>query len=164
MGKSKNKFKATWKNQKEIGNIYGKSAIAVGKALIELGLKNISTKQPTPLALSQEIAKSTPLKDGTSFYLWHKNKTCEKLETLDGWNRQSQEQRDLQRLTSEYISWIKKAIKADDNGEHHVIVDGLYDEAQSYAQDIKKRGTEFIEQANKRIVKARLGEEYRIEV
>lgn len=163
MSKSKNKFKATWKNQKEIGIIYGKSAIAVGKALIELGLKDSSTKKPTDTALSQEIAKSTPLKDGTAFYLWHKTKTCEKLDTLEGWNRQSQEQRDLQRLTSEYISEIKQAIKANENGEHHVIVDGLYDEAQSYAKQIKKRGAEFIEQANKRIIKAKLGEEYLIE-
>ncbi len=162
MGKSKNKFKATWKNQKEIGLIYGKSAIAVGKALVELGLKDNSTKNPTTLALSEEIAKSTPLKDGTPFYLWHKTKTCEKLDSLDGWSRQSQEERDLQRLTSEYISWIKKALKANDDGEHHVIVDGLYDEAQSYAKQIKKRGADFIEKANERIAKAKLEKEYLI--
>lgn len=163
MSKSKNKFKATWKNQKEIGLIYGKSAIAVGKALIELGLKDGSTKNPTATALSEEIAKSTPLKDGTPFYLWHKTKTCEKLNSLDGWSRQSQEQRDLQKLTSEYISWIKQALKADKNGEHHVIVDGLYDEAQSSAKQIKKRGTDFVKQANERIAKARLDKEYLIE-
>ncbi|MDJ0688607.1 MAG: hypothetical protein QNJ41_08860 [Xenococcaceae cyanobacterium MO_188.B32] len=162
MGKSKNKFKATWKNQKEIGLIYGKSAIAVGKALVELGLKDSSTKNPTTLALSEEIAKSTPLKDGTPFYLWHKTKTCEKLDSLDGWSRQSQEERDLQRLTSEYISWTKKALKANDDGEHHVIVDGLYDEAQSYAKQIKKRGADFIEKANERIAKAKLEKEYLI--
>ena len=131
--------------------------------MIELGLKDSSTKNPTIEALSQEIAKSTPLKNGTAFYLWHKAKTCEKLNTLEGWSRQSQEERDLQRLTSEYISWIRQALKADDNGEHHVIVDGLYDEAQSYAKQIKKRGTDFIEKANKRIVKARLDKEYLIE-
>ena len=130
MGKSKNKFKQTWKNQSELGLIYGKSAIAVGKALIELGLKDSSTKNPTDMALKEEIAKSTPLKDGTAFYLWHKAKTCEKLDSIKGWERQSQEQRDLQRLTSEYVSWIKQALKADEKGEHHVIVDGLYDEAQ----------------------------------
>lgn len=162
MGKSKNKFKATWKNQKEIGLIYGKSAIAVGKALVELGLKDSSTKNPTTTALSEEIAKSTPLKDGTPFYLWHKTKTCEKLDTLDGWSRQSQEQRDLQRLTSEYVSWIKQALKADEKGEHHVIVDGLYDEAQSYAKQIRKRGADFIDKANKRIIKAKLDKEYLI--
>ena len=163
MGKAKNKFKATWKNQKEIGVIYGKSAIAVGKALIELGLKNSSTKAPTALALSEEIAKSTPLKDGTPFYLWHKAKTCEKLDSLEGWTRQSQEERDLQKLTFEYVSWIIQALRADENGEHHVIVDGLYDEAQSIAQQIRKRGADFVEKANKRIAKARLDKEYLIE-
>ena len=163
MGKSKNKFKATWKNQKEIGLIYGKSAIAVGKALIELGLKDGSTKAPTTSALSEEIAKSTPLKDGTPFYLWHKVKTCEKLDSLEGWTRQSQEERDLQKLTFEYVSWIRQALRADENGEHHVIVDGLYDEAQSIAQQIRKRGADFVEKANKRIAKARLDKEYLIE-
>lgn len=163
MGKSKNKFKQTWKNQKEIGVIYGKSAIAVGKALIELGLKDSSTKNPTSKALSEEIAKSTPLKDGTPFYLWHKGKTCQQLDSIDGWSRQSQDQRDLQRLTSEYVSWVKKALKADDNGEHHVIVDGLYEESQTYAKQIKKRGADFVEQANKRIAKAKLND-YLIEV
>ena len=82
---------------------------------------------------------------------------------MDGWIRQSQEERDLQRLTSEYISWIRQALKADKNGEHHVIVDGLYDEAQSYAKQIRKRGVGFIEKANKRIVKAKLDKDYLIE-
>lgn len=67
MGKSKSKFKKTWKNQKEIGLIYGRSAIAVGKALVELSLKDSLTKNPTALALTEEIAKSTPLKDGTPY-------------------------------------------------------------------------------------------------
>ena len=164
MGKSKNKFKATWKNQKELGLIYGKSAIAVGKALIELGLKDSSTKQPTEKALSEEIAKSTPLKDGTPFFLWHKVKTSRMLDTLEGWTRQSQEQRDLQRLTSEYISLIREGERADDRGEHHVIVDGYWDEAQSYAKQIKKRGADFVEKANQLIIKAKLDKDYLIEI
>jgi hypothetical protein len=164
MGKSKNNFKATWKNQKELGLIYGKSAIAVGNALIKLGLKDSSTKQPTQQALSEEIAKSTPLKDGTPFFLWHKAKACEKLDTLEGWTRQSQEQRDLQRLTSEYISLIREAERADDRGEHHVIVDGYWDEAQSVAKQIKKRGADFIEKANQLVAKAKLNENYLIKV
>lgn len=164
MGKSKNKFKATWKNQKELGLIYGKSAIAVGKALIQLGLKDSSTKQPTPQALSEEIAKSTPLKDGKPFFLWHKLKTCEKLDTLEDWTRQSQDQRNLQKLTSEYIALIREAERADNRGEHHVIVDAYWDEAQSSAKQIRKRGADFVAKANQLITKAKLDHDYLIEV
>lgn len=164
MGKSKNKFKATWKNQKELGIIYGKSAIAVGKALIELGLKDSSTKQPTQQALSEQIAKSTPLKDGTAFFLWHKTKACEKLDTLEGWTRQSHSSRDLQRLTSEYIALVREAERADNKGEHHIIVDGYWDEAQSVAKQIKKLGADFVEKANQLIIKAKLNKDYLIEL
>jgi hypothetical protein len=83
MGKSKNKFKTTWKNQSELGLIYGKSAIAVGKALVELNLKDSSTKNPTDKALKEEIAKSTPLKDGTAFYLWHKTQAHSRQSVAD---------------------------------------------------------------------------------
>ena len=79
------KFKAIWKNQKEIGIIYGKSAIAVGKALIKLGLRDAQTKAPTEIAITDGIAKSTPLKDGIAFYLWQIDRTCEKLNTLPDW-------------------------------------------------------------------------------
>ena len=164
MGKSKNKFKATWKNQKELGLIYGRSAIEVGKALIELGLKDSSTKQPTQQALSEEIAKSAPLKDGTPFFLWHKAKACEKLDNLEGWTRKSQEQRDLQKLTSEYISLIRESNRSLDRGEHHAIADGLWEEAKSVRKQIKKRGTEFVEKANQLIAKAKLAKDYLIEV
>ncbi len=164
MRKSKNKFKQTWKNQSELGLVYGKSAIAVGKALIELGLKDSSTKNPTDKALKEEIAKSTPLKDGTVFYLWHKAKTCEQLDSLEGWERQSQDQRDLQRLTKEYISLIKEGNRSLDRGEHHVIADSLWDEAKRVRVAIKKRGAEFVELANQSIAKAKLGDDYLIEV
>ena len=164
MGKSTNKFKQTWKNQSELGLIYGKSAIAVGKALTELGLKDSSTKNPTDMALTEEIAKSTPLKDGTAFYLWHKTKACGKLDSLEGWERISQEQRDLQRLTKKYISLIKEGNRSLDRGEHHAIADGLWEEAKSVRKQIKKRGVDFVKLANQRIAKAKLDGDYLIEV
>ncbi len=124
MSKSKNKFKSTWKNQKELGLIYGKSAIAVGKALVELGLRDAATKSPTSQALDNGIALVMPLKDGTPFYLWHKDLTCQALNSLDGWNQQSTEARNAQEWSGDYASLIKAALKADNDGEHHVIVDG----------------------------------------
>lgn len=96
MSKGKNKFKSIWKNQKELGLIYGKSAIAIGKALNDLGLRNTDTKTPTDTALKNGIAMSANLKDGTPFYLWHKQLTCQKLDTIAGWQKQSSIDRQCQ--------------------------------------------------------------------
>jgi hypothetical protein len=67
-------------------------------------------------------------------------------------------------LSSEYISLIRQAELSNEKGEHHVIVDGFWDEAQSYAKQIKKRGSDFVEKANELIVKAKLDKSYLIEV
>ncbi len=163
MSKSKNKFKSTWKNQKEIGLIYGKSAIAVGKALVELGLRDAATKSPTPQALLDGTALVTPLKDGTPFYLWHLDLTCKALSSLDGWSQQSTEDRHAQEWSGDYASLIKAALKADNDGEHHVIVDGYYDEAQSVAKRVKRRGSEFVVKVNA-ILKDKIPSDYLIEI
>lgn len=163
MSKSGNKFKSTWKNQKEIGLIYGRSAVAVGKALIELGLRDAVTKSPTSLALSEGIAQSTPLRDGTQFYLWHKDLTCKALNSLDDWNRQSTDDRNAQESSLNYASLIKAALKADNDGEHHVIVDGYYDEAQDIAKNVRRRGSEFIAKVNAQI-KDKIPSDYLIEL
>ena len=83
---------------------------------------------------------------------------------MEGWERQSQEQRDLQRLTKEYISLIKEGNRSLDRGEHHVIADGLWEEAKRVRKQIKKRGADFVELANQRIAKAKLDGDYLIEV
>jgi hypothetical protein len=143
------KFKDIWKTQKQIGEIYGKSAIAVGKALVQLELRDENTKSPTSQALTTGFAKSTRTKDGTVFYLWQIEKTSEKLNTIAGWEAQSPVDRQLQELSSEYASYLKSALAAAKNGEHHVIVDGYHDAAKSIAKKIKKGGAESIEKANK---------------
>ena len=57
------------------------SAIAVGKKLVEMGLKG-ADKQPTERALSEGFCRSTPLKKtGTPFFLWNKNKVAELLRS-----------------------------------------------------------------------------------
>ena len=89
---------------------------------------------------------------------------CEKLDSLEGWERISQEQRDLQRLTKKYISLIKEGNRSLDRGEHHAIADGLWEEAKSVRKQIKKRGVDFVKLANQRIAKAKLDGDYLIEV
>jgi hypothetical protein len=157
------KFKDIWKTQKGIGEIYGKSAIAVGKALIQLGLRDEQLKAPTSQALATGIAKSTRMKDGTVFYLWQIEKTCARLNTLDGWQAQSQPDPQLQELSNEYISYVKSALEAGKNGEHHAIVDGYHDAAKSIAKKIKKGDEELIEKFNA-IVKSKIPAAYLITI
>ena len=68
------KFKNNWSNQTGLGKKFGLSAIAVGKILIESGLKDSATKLATSKALSEGWAKSTPLKDGTPYFMWNTEK------------------------------------------------------------------------------------------
>lgn len=62
------KFKDQYKNQTELGKIYGLSAREIGKKLAEFGLKEGAV--PTKKALDEKIAISAPLKDKTPFYMW----------------------------------------------------------------------------------------------
>lgn len=71
----KKEFGNLWKNQTELGKRFGISAIAVGKILIEQGLKD--GKVATKRALDEGYATYTPLKDGTPFYLWNVEKVCQ---------------------------------------------------------------------------------------
>jgi hypothetical protein len=75
MGKKKQKFSDAWVNQTTLGKQFGLSAVAIGKKLKELGLRSEDGK-PTEQALSEEFCKSTPLKDGTPFFRWNKQKVA----------------------------------------------------------------------------------------
>ena len=65
------KFRNKWKSQTDIGKYFGLSAIAVGKILIEHGLKNKATKLATEKAIKQYYAVEKALKDGTIFFMWN---------------------------------------------------------------------------------------------
>jgi hypothetical protein len=71
--KRRQKFSDLWSNLTNLGKQYGFSAIKMGKTLKDLGLRD-EKGSPTEKALSEGLAKSTPLKDGTPFYMWHKGK------------------------------------------------------------------------------------------
>jgi len=70
----KNKFAQHWGSQTDIGKKFGLSGIAVGKVLIEHGLKDQQSKEATQEALDGGFAKSTPLSDGTPFFMWSREK------------------------------------------------------------------------------------------
>ena len=71
----KKKFNQTWINQTDLGKKFGLTAVDVGKILIENELKDPKSGQATLKAIEGGYAKSTPLKNGTPFFMWHLLKT-----------------------------------------------------------------------------------------
>ncbi len=70
----RNDFQREWGNQTDIGRHFGMTAVALGRFLIAQGLRDPVTKQATSHALDDGYAKATPLKDGTPFFLWNRQK------------------------------------------------------------------------------------------
>ncbi|MFZ4099592.1 MAG: hypothetical protein ACOYKZ_04610 [Chlamydiia bacterium] len=66
-------FAKTWTNQSSLGEKFGLTAIQVGKILQLEGLKDRSG-QATSKAIQEGYAKSTPLKSGRPFFMWHVTK------------------------------------------------------------------------------------------
>ena len=75
--RAKQRWNQIWVNQTELGREFGISAIAVGKELAKLGLKD--GKTATEKAISQEYAVAAPLADGTTNFRWHKDHCVEAL-------------------------------------------------------------------------------------
>jgi hypothetical protein len=86
------KFNQVWINQTDLGKKFELSAVNIGKILIEHQLKDSKSGGATQKAIEEGYAKSTPLKNGTSFFMWHFQKTkdliCKKhvpLSEIDYW-------------------------------------------------------------------------------
>ena len=69
------RFRDIWVNQTELGQHFGMSAIAIGKKLREIGLRT-EQKEPTERAQNEGYCRFAPMKDGTPFYLWNKEKVA----------------------------------------------------------------------------------------
>jgi hypothetical protein len=132
MSKRNKKFKFVWSNQTDMGKKFGISAIAVGKLLIEEGLKDETTKLATQKALDEGWAKSTPLKDGTPYFMWNINKVRniiskkhEPLSKLDYWINEVQKN-------------LKQAEKVCNDGNDKwgfLLADCAYDEVPKEIKD-----------------------------
>ena len=69
------RFRDIWVNQTDLGEAFNMSAVAIGKKLKELGLRG-ANNLPTELAIKEDYCVFTPLKDGTPFYMWSKEKVA----------------------------------------------------------------------------------------
>ncbi|MEK6833249.1 MAG: hypothetical protein AABY32_04325 [Nanoarchaeota archaeon] len=141
--KKHKKFKHIWSNQTKIGERFGLSGIAVGKILIENGLKDKNTKFATNKAIAQGYAISTPLQDGTPFFMWNK----EKLKDLIS---------GIHKPLTEVEFWVNRtreaiidANKSMDNGNDKIgfiMMDCAYDEIP---KNIKEEVVAIIEKEDK---------------
>src|SRR6266700_3870847 len=80
MGKKQEKFREIWVNQSRLGEEFNMSAIAIGKKLKALGLRE-ADGTPTLKAQQEGYCTATPLKDGTPFFLWHRENVKAILQT-----------------------------------------------------------------------------------
>jgi hypothetical protein len=88
-------FMAGFVTQTELGEIYGKSAVAVGKGLIKVGLKDPEDNSPTSLAREEGMVILLPLKNANAVNIrWNKKMACYELDRL-GWKREIQDFDDL---------------------------------------------------------------------
>jgi len=99
-------------NQTELGRHFGISAVAVGKKLSEVGLRDLQQKEPTELAKIEGYCRFTPMKDGTPFYLWNKEKVAA-LFRQAGMSQLSKEEVEA-RATAEQL--IELAEQAEETG------------------------------------------------
>ena len=96
MGKKQEKFHEIWVNQSRLGEEFNMSAIAIGKKLKALGLRE-TNGTPTFIAQQEGYCTATPLKDGTPFFLWHREKVKARLQTegLQALNKQEMRCKEL---------------------------------------------------------------------
>jgi hypothetical protein len=132
--------KRKWVNQTNIGKQFGLSGIAVGKILIKNGLKDPETKLATQKAIDDGWAISTPMKDGTPYFLW----SAQKLESIISVDHKALSKVDY--WVNEVNKNFKEANKEYNNGDEKIgrlLADCAYDEVP---KEILKEVKEKVEQ------------------
>ena len=136
MTKKKKKFNQIWSNQTDLGKKFGLSSIAVGKILIEHGLKDQQTKHATDKALASGYAKSTPLKDGTPYFMWNAHKVKplikQKHQPLDEVNYWAREVKKI-------LVAAEKELDSGNDKIGYIMVDLAYDEVPKHLQQTVKQ-------------------------
>jgi hypothetical protein len=126
--KGHQKFADLWANQTSLGKQFGLSAIAMGKKLKELGLRG-ENGNPTVPALIEGYCTSTPLKDGTPFFMWNRQKV-EELMQVHGYQRLDPQEVKARELAE---SWVQV------HEQWQEVIYGVEEELlMEEARDIKK--------------------------
>lgn len=127
MSKKQEKFRDIWVNQGTLGRAFNLSAVAIGKKLKELGLRE-ADGTPTAKALSEGYCRATPLKDGAPFFMWHQTKVKNLLQSGGLQSLSEQEMR-----CKELAESVIEAKRLFDQGQDKVaymIQDEVYDQVK----------------------------------
>lgn len=141
MSKKKTKFSDIWVNQTTLGKQFGISALAMGKKLKELGLRSNETGTPTQEAIENGFCKSTPLKDGTPFFMWNKAKVAELMQ-VQGDEKLDDQEIKSRELADDWMRVYKRFQEAVSGIEEEM----CYEEAQDIKKQAKRAG--LIERVN----------------
>ncbi len=132
--KGRQKFTDVWANQTKLGKQFGWSSIAMGKKLKELKLRG-ENGNPTEQALSEGYCTSTPLKDGTPFFMWNSQK-IEELMRERGYQRLDQQEIKARELADSWVQVHKQWQEAIYGVEEEL----LFEEAQNIKKEAGRRG------------------------
>lgn len=105
------KFNQKWASQTDLGKLYGMSAVALGKELESLGLRDVVSKAPTQIARDGGWCVSTPLKNEKVHWMWNRAKL---LETFD--SKGILQLGEYHKIANELMAQLKKAQKHIDEG------------------------------------------------
>jgi len=128
MSGKQEKFRDIWVNQTMLGKAFNLSAVAIGKKLKELELRQ-ADGTPTEKALSEGYCTATPLKDGTPFFLWHKKKVKQLLQT-DGLQPLSEQEIRCRELAKDLIDAEHLSDQGQDKAAY-LMYDSIHDEIKS---------------------------------
>ena len=120
----------TWLNQTQLGRYFGLTAVGVGRKLAELGLKG-ENKLPTARALQGGYCRPHPLRDGTPFFLWHKEDVCGLLRAA-GLQQLSREEADAYQSAQALLAAARKAHKTGDDRLFCLLAEEIPDSQYEY--------------------------------
>jgi hypothetical protein len=112
--KGKNRWAKVWVSQTELGQEFGLSAVAVGKHLAALGLKDGPDASAT--ALAKGFAVAAPLRNGIKNYRWNRERCIAALSEA-GLQRLDQHAVREAKLDAEARSIVREIERLFDDGE-----------------------------------------------
>jgi hypothetical protein len=132
--KNRQRFPDVWANQTTLGKQFGLSAPAMGKKLKELGLRS-EEGHPTERALSEGYCTSTPLKDGTPFFMWNRRQV-EELMRAHGYQQLNPREVGARELADRWVQVHKQWQEAVYGVEEEL----LMEEARDIEKEARRRG------------------------